>query len=101
MTLTPAVLDAAEAITAILDELQNTHPGADVIWLAQAIAAYTVSGDGEISRAESGAQHVHMRRAIDEHLVRVGCTALEISEVLTEILVGEGMALSASGVTSA
>lgn len=91
MTLTPDVLTAAEAIVNILDELQNTHPGADVIWLAQALAAYAVSGDGEISRAESGAQHVHMRRAIDEFLVTNG--AHDLREMLTAILVHAGAKL--------
>jgi hypothetical protein len=93
MTLTPDVLTAADAIISILDELQNTHPGADVIWLAQALAAYVVSGDGEIGRAESGAQHVHMRRAIDEFLLDPR-RAHGIDEILTEILVNQGQTLT-------
>ena len=92
MTLTPEVLVAAEAVVSILDELQNTHPGADVIWLAQALAAYAVSGDGDISRAESGAQHVHMRRAIDEFLLDPR-RAHGIDEILTEILIASGSQL--------
>jgi hypothetical protein len=86
MTLTPDVLVAAEAIVSILDELQNTHPGVDVIWLAQALAAYAVSGDGDISRQDSSAQHMHMRRAIDEFLLDPR-RAHGIDEILTEILV--------------
>ena len=93
MTLTPDVVTAAEAIVEILDTLAESVPGADVIWLAQALAAYAASGDGEIARAASGAQHVHMRRAIDEYLTTAG--AHSIDEVLTEILVGEGALLVA------
>lgn len=94
MKLTPEVVTAAEAIVEILDALTESTPGADVLWLAQALAAYTASADGDISRAASGAQHVHMRRAIDEYLTTAG--AHGIDEVLTEILVGEGVALVAS-----
>lgn len=91
MTLTPAVVTAAEAIVEILDTLAEGHPDADVQWLAQALAAYTVSSDGGVSRSASGAQHVHMRRAIDEFLSKAG--AHGIDEVLIEVLVGQGAAL--------
>lgn len=91
MTLTPDVLTAAEAIVEILDTLAETHPARDVMWLAQAVAAYMVSSDGDVNRAESGAQHVHMRRAIDEFLSGAGAHGMD--EVLTEILVGQGAQL--------
>ena len=89
MRLTPEHVIAAEAITAILDVLNEQHEDASVIWLAQALAAYRAASDGEIPVAISAAQHVRMRRAADSFLGSdIG--AHDLREALTEILLLEG-----------
>lgn len=85
MTLTPELVAAAETIAAILDSLADNHDGRDVIWLAQAMAAYAVASDGEILIASSAAQHCRMRRAVSAYLEH--CGAHDVAEVLAEIVI--------------
>ena len=88
MILTRDHVSAAEVIMNVLDDLAERHDGASVVWLIQALAAYTTSSDGEIPIALSAAQHVRMRRATDLFMSTHG--AHEIDEVLTEVLLLEG-----------
>ncbi len=88
MILTRDHIAAAESIMELLDDLAERHDGASVVWLVQALSAYSASSDGEIPIAISAAQHVRMRRATDLFLGTHG--AHEIDEVLTEVLLLEG-----------
>ncbi len=87
MILTSDHTQAAEMIVALLDELATQHDSDSIVWLAQAIAAYMASSDGEIPIAASAGQHVRMRRAADAALARLH--EHDMTEALTEILLLE------------